>query len=83
MLKIAGESERHENQQRDDSDANVQAVKAGEREKCGREQIGIDQDAFVKNAEIFPALAKNKNGSEQNCQREIFRPAIFFPRARW
>ena len=86
LLEITGERERHENEQRDHADADVEAVKSSQREKRGCEQIGIDHDAFMENAQIFPTLANNENGSEQDCKRQqpakrgMFFGLQFFPR---
>ena len=54
-------------------------------EKSGCEQIGVNNDPLVVDTEIFPALAKNKDTTEKNCQPQQTakpevppRPQLFF-----
>src|SRR6516225_5535544 len=74
----ASESDPEYYQQREQTEAHVQAVKAGEREKCRGEKIQADGHTALIQTPVLHSLTDDENSSENNrCSQPCFHFPLF------
>src|ERR1700761_1678752 len=68
-LEISEEHQNENNHQGEEANANMQAVKTSQGEKCRGKKVGVDVDTSMQEAQIFNPLTNNKSRS-QNERRD-------------
>src|SRR5258708_3707385 len=81
--EVARQRQSQHDQESDQADADVQAMKAGKGKKGGGEQISVDRHALIEQVEIFATLTHDKDRAQQdrNQQPEVERTRVVPPQA--
>src|SRR4030095_13765278 len=75
-FEVTDKSYTEHDQQGKQTEADVQSMKPGKREKCGGKKIQADGHTALKQAPVFQSLADYENASEHNRRDE---PGLHFP----